>query len=248
MARRGRHRDVLVLCYHAVSERWDDALAVTPQRLATQIGELVGRGYVATTFSEAVLDPPAARTLAVTFDDACTSVLRRAKPALDGLGVPATVFAPSGWIGEPAPMRWAGIEHHGQGPHADELACLDWNELRALADDGWEVGSHTVSHPHLSAIDDEALERELRASREALEAGLQRSVLSIAYPYGDVDARVMVRTRDAGYLAAAGLPARPGDDDAWSWPRVGIYRRDDQRRFRTKVAPAVRTVRKRVGR
>jgi peptidoglycan/xylan/chitin deacetylase (PgdA/CDA1 family) len=248
VALRDRHRDVLVLCYHAVSERWNDALAVTPQQLAAQVGELIGRGYVATTFSEAVLDPPAARTLAISFDDACGSVLRRAKPVLDGLGAPATVFAPSGWIGEPTPMRWAGIEHHAAGPHADELACLGWDELRSLADGGWEVGSHTVSHPHLSAIDDEALERELRASREALEAGLQRSVLSIAYPYGDVDARVMVRTRDAGYLAAAGLPARPGEDDAWSWPRVGIYHRDDQRRFRTKVAPAVRAVRKRVGR
>jgi len=93
--------------------------------------------YAATTFSAAVLDPPAGRTLAITFDDACGSVLQRAKPVLDGLGVPATVFAPSGWVGEPTPMRWAGIEQHAAGPHADELACLDWDELRGLADDGW---------------------------------------------------------------------------------------------------------------
>lgn len=248
MVRRDRHHDVLVLCYHAVSERWEDALAVTPERLSAQLAELLGRGYVATTFTRAVLDPPAPRTLAVTFDDACVSVVRRAKPALDALGVPATVFAPSGWVGELAPMRWPGIEHHGDGPHAHELACLDWDQLRRLGDDGWEIGSHTVSHPRLSAIDDAELARELAASRATLEAGLQRSVLSVAYPYGDVDVRVMARTRDAGYLAAAGLPARPGDDDAWCWPRVGVYRRDDRWRFRTKVAPSVRTLRQRLGR
>ena len=115
MARNAHHRDVLVLCYHAVSEQWDDALAVTPQRLAAQVSALLARGYVATTFSAAVLDPPAGRTLAITFDDACGSVLRRAKPILDRLGVPATVFAPSGWVGEPTPMRWAGIEQHAAG-------------------------------------------------------------------------------------------------------------------------------------
>jgi len=58
----------------------------------------------------------------------------------------------------------------------------------------------------------------------------------------------MVRARDAGYLAAAGLPAQPGEDDPWSWPRVGVYRRDDPWRFRVKVAPAVRTLRQRIGR
>ncbi|MGX6450095.1 polysaccharide deacetylase family protein, partial [Patulibacter sp. S7RM1-6] len=202
-----RRRDVLVLCYHAVSDAWDDALAVPPDALRAQVAGLLRRGYVATTFTAAVHAPPAPRTLAVTFDDACASVARRARPVLDRLGAPATVFAPTGWIGRDGPMRWAGIEDRAGGAGADELRCLDWSGLRALADAGWEVGSHTVAHPALPGTDDATLERELRDSRTALETGLGRPVTSVAYPYGAEDARVRAATADAGYLAGAALPA-----------------------------------------
>ena len=59
--------DVLVLCYHAVSERWPSELAVSPELLDGQLTELEGRGYRVTTFTRAVTDPPWPKTLAVTF-------------------------------------------------------------------------------------------------------------------------------------------------------------------------------------
>jgi len=37
--------DILVLCYHAISDRWPADLAVTPAQLERQLGYLVGRGY-----------------------------------------------------------------------------------------------------------------------------------------------------------------------------------------------------------
>ena len=45
-----------------------------PQRLHAQLSGLLQRGYEATTFSQAVLDPPAPRTLAVTFDGGQTRI------------------------------------------------------------------------------------------------------------------------------------------------------------------------------
>lgn len=243
-----RRGDVLVLCYHAVSRAWDDALAVTPAALEAQVAGLLRRGYVPATFAEALHAPPARRTVAVTFDDACVSVARDARPVLDRLGVPATVFVPTGWVGRPAPMRWAGIEHHADGPDADELRCLDWPALHDLVAAGWEIGSHTVAHPHLTRTDDGTLDAELRGSRAALEAGLGRRILSVAYPYGDEDPRVRACAAEAGYLAGAALPARPHADEPLRWGRVGVYRRDDRRRFRAKAAPSVRALRRRVGR
>jgi peptidoglycan/xylan/chitin deacetylase (PgdA/CDA1 family) len=237
-------RDVLVLGYHALSATWEDPLAVAPRALRTQVAGLLRDGYVATTFTRAVLDPPAPRTLAVTFDDACASVLARAWPVLSALGVPATVFAPSGWVGRPEPMRWDGIERSADGPDGHELRCLDWPGLRALHADGWEVGSHTVDHPRLTALDDDELTGQLTASRAALEAGLGAPVRSVAYPYGAVDGRVAARAAAAGYAAGAGLPAVPHAPRVLDWPRVGVYRRDDPRRFRTKSAPGVRRARR----
>ena len=46
-------KDVLVLCYHAVSDDWEDALAVRPVDLARQVAGLLEHGYVATTFTRA---------------------------------------------------------------------------------------------------------------------------------------------------------------------------------------------------
>lgn len=59
--------DVLVPCYHAVSERWPAALSVTPAALDRQLGELVARGYRGARFADALGEPPHARTVVVSF-------------------------------------------------------------------------------------------------------------------------------------------------------------------------------------
>jgi peptidoglycan/xylan/chitin deacetylase (PgdA/CDA1 family) len=48
---------------------------------------------------------------AVTFDDAYLDNLTTAKPVLDALNIPATVFVPTGWIGDPRPMWWDRLAH-----------------------------------------------------------------------------------------------------------------------------------------
>ncbi|HEX9093432.1 MAG TPA: hypothetical protein VF902_05565, partial [Coriobacteriia bacterium] len=65
--------DILVLCYHAVSEDWPADLAVTPGQLDDQIRYLTGRGYRGATFTEALTGHRSGRTVVVTFDDAFQS-------------------------------------------------------------------------------------------------------------------------------------------------------------------------------
>jgi peptidoglycan/xylan/chitin deacetylase (PgdA/CDA1 family) len=235
--------DVLVLCYHAVSESWESELAVTPAQLDEQVGGLLARGYRPATFLEAATGPRAPLTLAVTFDDAYRSVFDLALPVLDRLGVPGSVYAPTGWIGSERPMRWEGIEEWIGTPRQQELEPMTWDDLGELAQRGWEVGSHTRSHPRLTKLDDEALAAELSESRASCAAKLG-SCTTIAYPYGDVDERVVAATAAAGYLAAGALPHEPHGDEILRWPRVGVYRWDNRWRFRLKVAPGVRRLRR----
>jgi peptidoglycan/xylan/chitin deacetylase (PgdA/CDA1 family) len=231
--------DTLVLCYHALSDRWPAALSTTPERFEEQLSLLLRRGYRADTFRGA-LSGPSAKTLAVTFDDAYRSVIELALPIMERLGVPGTVFAPTDWVGREDPMTWDGIDQWLGGEHEHELLCMSRAQLDELAAAGWEIGSHTCSHPHLTAVDDETLMRELQASREALGDTCR----SIAYPYGDVDARVVEATRQAGYEAAASLPKRFGSTDPLDWPRVGVYNVDDERRFKLKVSRLTRRLRR----
>jgi peptidoglycan/xylan/chitin deacetylase (PgdA/CDA1 family) len=235
--------DVLVLCYHAVSETWDSELAVTPAQLDAQLRELLAHGYRPATFLEACADPPAAKTLAVTFDDACVSVLELGFPILDALAVPGSVYAPTDWIGRPGPMRWEGIEQWVGTPEERELTPMSWDQLDELAQRGWEVGSHTCSHPHLTQLDDESLSDELSRSRTTIASQLG-SCATLAYPYGDVDERVVAAAAAAGYEAAAALPSAPHASEPLRFPRVGVYRWDGERRFRLKVSPTVRRVRR----
>ncbi len=164
----------------------------------------------------------------------------RALPILRDLGIPATVFVPTGYVGLSPPMAWPGTDHWVGGPYERELTCMSWDDLRGLAAEGWEIASHTRTHPLLTETDDIELESELSASREECSHEIGAPCEWLAYPYGAHDERVRQATRDAGYAAAAALEYGPRD--ALRWPRVGVYRKDDLRRFRLKVSPAVRSV------
>ena len=216
---------------------------MTPAALDAQVTKLLQVGYEAVTFTEAVQAPSGARRMAVTFDDAFASVLEIGKPILDRLGVPATIFAVTQFADSGLPLEWDGIDQWKGGPFDAELRGLNWEQLRALAADGWEVGSHTCDHPHLTRCSDEELDRQLAASRAACERAMGRPCTSIAYPYGDVDARVTAAAGRAGYLAGAALPARWHRATALEWPRVGVYHPDDERRFVIKTSRSVRAVR-----
>jgi peptidoglycan/xylan/chitin deacetylase (PgdA/CDA1 family) len=120
---------------------------------------------------------------------------------------------------------------------------MSWDELRGLAELGWELGSHTRSHPHLTSLPDRELAEELEGSREELQGRLGRPCRTIAYPYGEHDDRVAAAAEDAGYVGGATLPSRLPRRRPLYWPRVGVYRLDDMRRYRVKVSRAVRLVR-----
>jgi peptidoglycan/xylan/chitin deacetylase (PgdA/CDA1 family) len=230
-----------VLCYHAISQTWPAALAVSPYMFRQQLETLLRRGYSGVTFTDMVNGEGPPRAFAVTFDDAYRSVMRNARPVLDDLGVPATVFAPTSMVGKPGPMVWDGIDQWLGTPYEQELTCMSWAELRELRGAGWEVASHTKSHPRLTELEDDELGTELVESREVCERELGLSSVTLAYPYGIHDARVRSAARDAGYAAAAA--DRPGPVKQFQWPRINLHPVDDPWRFRVKVSPAVRVLR-----
>ena len=243
-AHRPAHGEVLVLCYHAVSDDWPSRLAVTRAQLREHLHSLAERGYVGVTFTDAITKPGDGRPrVAVTFDDGYASLEDAAVPILAELGMPGTVFVPTAFVGSPDPMAWPGIEEWLETPHRHELDPLDWDGVGRLVAAGWEVGSHSRTHPRLTQLDDATLAAELSESRAELERRLGGPCRSIAYPYGNVDERVIAATRDAGYVAGGALPAEFYVPHPLSWPRLGIYRADSQARFRVKASKPVRGLR-----
>jgi len=234
--------DILVLCYHAVSPTWTIGSSVSPDAFERQLAWLVANGWRGATFRDAVLNRRAGRTLAVSFDDAFASVFELAFPILSSLGLPATVFAPTSFMSHRQPLMWEGIEHWGDNAPT-EVDCMSWEDLGILADAGWEIGSHTRTHPHLTRLGDEAVRAELSDSRADVKRHLNQPCQTIAYPYGDVDLRIADFAAQAGYQAGAALARWLPDLGLLQWPRVGVYRTDAMWRFKAKASRTSRRFR-----
>jgi peptidoglycan/xylan/chitin deacetylase (PgdA/CDA1 family) len=229
----------LMLAYHATSETWSSPLAISPEALDHQAAHLRRRGYEGLTFAEAERRrgegtlPP--RTVVFSFDDGYASTLRAAE-TLARHGYPGTVFVVTGFAESGEPLRWEGIEHElaGGGPELDPLA---WDDLAGLIDRGWEVGSHTISHPLLTGLTDADLARELAESRRTICERLG-ACATIAYPYGQADDRVAAAAAAAGYAAACTLTGAHLADEPHLRPRVNMTGADTGRRLQLKVSPA----------
>lgn len=119
---------------------------------------------------------------------------------------------------------------------------LTWEEVGKMREGGIEFGSHTVSHPILSRIGDEALRRELSDSRSELERRLGIEVRTLAYPVGgeaEYDDRTVRVARECGYRMAlsyvSGVDAWP-PRDPYRLRRLHVERYTTRPRFEAMLA------------
>ena len=212
----------LVLCYHGVSERWQDPLGMPPRMLETHVRWILRRRYQPATAEEVSLGR--GRTLHVTFDDAFRNVLG-AVLTLRRLGVPMTVFACTAYAADGRPLDIPELRL-AVAAEPQEMRTLTFAELAELHTVGVEVGSHSCTHPHLTQLSDMELRREVRESRESLGDHLGVACRFFAYPYGEHDERVRAAVAAAGYEAAFALPGDLGARDRFQVPRIGLWRKD----------------------
>lgn len=231
-----RSFEPLVLCYHAVSSTWRHGLSVDLAELERHLTLLLARGYRPATAEETLAGRD--KLLHVTFDDAYRSVAS-ALPVLEQLGVPATVFACAAYADDGRPLDVPELAAEAVS-HPGELSTMDWDRLRELVERGVQIGSHTLTHPHLSELSDLEIGRELTDSRARIEEELGRPCRLLSYPYGDEDLRVRAAAREAGYRAAFALPGRRRPLDDYALPRIGIWRKDSLLRVRLKTSPRLR--------
>ena len=222
----------LVLCYHAISDSWTDELAVSQTVFERQLRQLLSRRFRPVD-AAGVLDG-GRKLLHVTFDDAFRNIAS-ALDTLERLHVPATVFACPGLADNGDTLAVPELAAEAR-KHPDVLATMDWDQLRNLVDRKIEVGSHTMTHPHLTTLGDHELHQELSAARERLEDELKVRCRFLAYPYGEEDQRVRAVARSIGYEAAFALPGVRAPIDRYALPRVGVWRRDGNLRLALKTS------------
>jgi len=121
---------------------------------------------------------PAAK-VSFTFDDGLASVYNYAAPTLAQYGLTGTSYAITGCIGMTTTPNTCAADK--------TKAYMSWTQLQAIQNTyGWEVGSHTVSHPQLATdgLTKAQMDAQLVDSKAALAAhGINAT--DFATPYGD---------------------------------------------------------------
>ena len=133
-------------------------------------------------------------TFAITFDDGYLSVYEHACPMLAQRSLTATIYVVVDSLN--------GINEWDKRAGDREEKMMSVAQARELADAGFEIASHTLTHPHLTSLNDDDLRAEVADSKHKLEDMIGREVKSFSYPYGDYDTRVLDAAVAAGYTNA----------------------------------------------
>ena len=219
---RRRTAGLEVLCYHKIGtpppgsklkELW-----VSPEKFRAQVKYLLGKGYQTLLFSDLLKirrgeTPLPAKAVLITFDDGYENNYLHAWPILRELGAKGNIFVVFSTIGK------ANLWHDPASEPWVNMATLD--QLREMQASGViEYGSHTMSHPHLSALPPGDAAWEIAESKRQLEAAFGREMCAFAYPYGDGAYAPAIREKalEAGYTFDFSF--RQGKT-GWPWNRKG---------------------------
>jgi peptidoglycan/xylan/chitin deacetylase (PgdA/CDA1 family) len=248
-----------ILMYHSIAEDVDAGVhpyyrtVTNPQTFATHMALLRDTGFDTLKLSEAVHrfrvmsqhrrqqpdDRPgrpepywgrglSTRSVVITFDDGFRDVYTTAFPILERFGFTATVFLTTGCI---------------DGTFRTGRDCLRAREIRELAEAGVEFGSHTVSHPQLQGLKEDAIVHELAASRTAIEDIVGAAVPLFSYPYRfpEEDTEFVGKLRsllsELGYSAGVTtmIGSARSSEDPLFLRRLPVNDADDRHFFRAKL-------------
>ena len=126
---------------------------------------------------------------------------------------------------------------------------MSWSQVKTLSDDGVTIGSHTITHPILTSIDEPSVVHELTASRHEIEQRTGRPCRLFAYPNGqpgDYGAREQRILESAGYDASFVLDERLQDSpvDIYALSRLNVGRNHDDLTFEAALTGLIGRVRR----
>jgi peptidoglycan/xylan/chitin deacetylase (PgdA/CDA1 family) len=240
-ARRLRNRSsgAVFLCYHSVAPAGPRYLTVSAELFERQLALLRRRGLRGGGLG--ALDELAAGrriepTVFLTFDDGFRDNHETVLPLLREYGMRAFVFVLPPLLATGGAFEWPEMRAD-LDRHAATMRSVEWPMLEEMKEGGFEVGSHTLTHPHLPRLGGEELREQLSQSRAALVERLG-SCDTLAYPFGECSPEVAAAAAECGYRYAFTLPTVSGQRRATplTIPRVNVDYRDDERRFAAKLS------------
>lgn len=176
-----RNRALIVL-FHRVDDRYPtDPITCSRAQFAAYC-DFFARHFKVVSLSE-LLDrmrrgADISQHLVITFDDGYRDNYHVAAAELRKRGLPACFFVPTGFMGTNQVAWW-------DQQQAISSEWMTWDEVRALKSQGFELGTHTITHADCGCISGEVARHEIGGSKTLLEAQMGDRIQHFAFPYGD---------------------------------------------------------------
>ena len=130
--------------------------------------------------------------ITITFDDGYEGVFTFARKILDKSSIKRKIIFPVvNYIGKY--NTWDSSFYLNKYKH------LDIEQIKILAREGWEIGSHTCKHNYLGSLNNNEIFKDLAESKEKLESIINAEVTSFAPPYGILDKNILDICKQVGY-------------------------------------------------
>jgi peptidoglycan/xylan/chitin deacetylase (PgdA/CDA1 family) len=210
------HQTPVILCYHGLSnDAWRfsvelDVFKKQMSHMLTFAKPVTLKSVSQFIKGDTVFDGP---TFVVTFDDGYKDLLQ-VKDYLPSLGIYPTVFALSDTL------------HPNRGELETDREFLNGQELLMLKQAGWEIGSHSATHPDFSRLNFYEVQKEVMDAKVNLQTQLGIPIDYFAYPKGRYTSGVLDMVKKAGFKLAVTM-----DDgfmstatDPYRIPRIGVDR------------------------
>jgi peptidoglycan/xylan/chitin deacetylase (PgdA/CDA1 family) len=226
---------VPVLMYHEVQGRHDVGSPYSiPVRQFEAHLDLLKRTGFETVSCRQLLNatlwgrPLSQRAVLITFDDGYSSFMERAVPALVNRGMTATFFLVAGEIG--GKNRWDVAKGYPQ------RSLMSHETIKQLIREGFEIGSHGLTHRDLSTCRDRELEVEILNASQIIQSAFGISPPSFAYPYGSYSQACVPFLQAAGHRLAFGVsPPKSSGNSPFAVRRIFVGPSNRRLRFRVKL-------------
>jgi peptidoglycan/xylan/chitin deacetylase (PgdA/CDA1 family) len=236
--RKSRVKNLNVLMYHKVIDTAGikpmHQIHVTKNRFEAQLVLLLEKGYTPITFADLSgyynnKTPLPEKPVILTFDDGYKNNYDFAFPLAKKYKIKFVVFC----MGKKAERNFWDSEDK---EFFSEL--LSPEEIKEMSDYGIEIGSHTINHKKLSSLTKNEITCELEDSKKYLESITGKPVISLAYPYGDVDEKVKIIAGQTGYEFGIATTTGPLNffKDRFEIRRIPVFPDTDLIGFSKKIS------------
>jgi peptidoglycan/xylan/chitin deacetylase (PgdA/CDA1 family) len=220
----------MILCYHRINPWYkNDALTVKPEEFKKQINYLISKKFEFVHLKQYISFPNSVqkRKIVITFDDGFEDNFLFAYEILKNLSIPFIIFLTVNFIGT------ENLLPRYKNKKKDRF--LTWNEIIEMSKNGVEIGSHSLTHPALTELKKEDMEKEIINSKKIIEDRISKEVKFFSYPYGVYNKEVIEVVKKAGYEGALVNRKKRMKITQYTIPRVGIYGHNNFFIFKIKI-------------